>query len=72
MVEAAIKWINAGLPLRKFKLVIYEEISEDIRTIFSALKIKYMAKNEIMKVRLYKLSFLFDGLEEGGGVRNYF
>ncbi|XP_060564379.1 uncharacterized protein LOC132723632 [Ruditapes philippinarum] len=69
MVEAAIKWINAGLPLRKFKLVIYEEISDDIRTIFSALKIKYMAKNEIMKKRIFTKTFdvfiMFNPVDDG-------
>lgn len=50
MVEAAIKWINAGLPLRKLKIVIYEEISQEVESIFAALKKKYMAKNAKMKV----------------------
>ncbi|XP_053381055.1 uncharacterized protein LOC123529545 [Mercenaria mercenaria] len=57
MVEAAVKWINAGLPLRKFKIVIYEGISKDVETMFTALKKKYMAKNEKMKSRIFTKQF---------------
>ena len=59
MVQAAIKWINAGLPLRKFKIVIYEGVNEEVRTVFSALKQKYKAKNEILKVNMQYLNILF-------------
>ena len=50
MVEAAIKWINAGLPLRKLQIVIYEGVNKNIESIFTALKVKYEAKNQKMKV----------------------
>jgi hypothetical protein len=51
MVDAAIQWIYAGLPLRKFKIVVYEGINDALQTMFTALKTKHMAKNQKMKVR---------------------
>ena len=50
MVDAAAHWIRAGLPLRCLKIVLYGKIDKDVVTMFQALKVKIMAKNEQLKV----------------------
>ena len=54
MVEAAAHWINAGLPLRCFKIVIYEGVDEKVKTLFQGMKKRLMAKNAKMKVTDYR------------------
>ena len=46
MVEAAANWMQAGLPLKCIKLVIYQEGLTDYNQIFTSLKKKLMAKTE--------------------------
>ena len=57
MIEAGASWILAGLPMKKLKIVIYGNFSDDINKTFDKLKQKYIKKNQKMKVSVYILPF---------------
>jgi hypothetical protein len=50
-VQGAISWIQAGLPLKKLKIVLYEAQNEDLNKCFSSLK------GEHIKMQRKEVSF---------------
>ncbi|KAL4237274.1 hypothetical protein ACF0H5_001993 [Mactra antiquata] len=57
MLEGAAEWINAGLPLRKLKICLYEGISKELQAIFNASKLKFLKRNEAMKEQIFLKKF---------------
>ncbi|WAR19248.1 hypothetical protein MAR_001086 [Mya arenaria] len=49
MIESAASWILAGLPLKVLKIVVYGNFDDGINTMFTALKTRYLKKNEALK-----------------------
>lgn len=44
MVEAAANWMQAGLPLKCIKIVIYGDNDSDLNSLFSSMKKKITSK----------------------------
>ncbi|KAL5007943.1 hypothetical protein ScPMuIL_013524 [Solemya velum] len=54
MVDGAANWINAGLPLRCMKIVLYEENNREINRLFIKLKVKFENKNRKLRGHSWK------------------
>ncbi|XP_052768889.1 uncharacterized protein LOC128209084 [Mya arenaria] len=57
MIESAASWILAGLPLKVLKIVVYGNFDDGINTMFTALKTRYLKKNEALKNKILKKAY---------------